>query len=372
LPAGRPFEVLARRVTLAAAAAAAAAAVACALAPLGFAPPAFAVDNGTLGIHPSDESNFFHLSSYPGGEIQATAVVSNHTDAPVTLLSYPVDAISSSAGFAMADMAAPRAGVGNWVHLDADQITVPANGDLAVPFRLDVPANATPGDYAGALIIQSAPVRGATASVDNGTAVRMDVIQRQGVRIYLKVEGTATVALQHGALFSEKNGDAITFNLPVTNTGNTMLHPTAKLRVTSWQGGTSTLTFSAPESLLPGATLTLHARVRDGAIVTVGDADATITSEAGVDHAGSRYAYARWDLIAILLAGASVLILAAWRTLRFVRRARAALTQVNASSWPGSPIPATAPVPARRARSRQRRATRGRHAQVAQAGDGTT
>jgi hypothetical protein len=360
VPAAHLLELPARRVALAVVA------VAVALASLGFAQSAFAVDNGTLGIHPSNESNFFHLSSYPGGALEATAVVSNHTDAPVALLTYPVDAVSSSAGFAMADMAAARVGVGKWAKLDAAEITVPANADLAVPFRIEVPANATPGDYAGALIIQSAPVHGTTATVDQGTAVRMDVIQRQGVRIYLKVAGEASVALDHGQLASESDGDGITFSLPVTNTGNTMLHPTARLRISPWQGRSSTVTFSAPESLLPGATLTLHARVPEGSIVTVGDAEATITSEAGVVRTASPFSYARWDVIGILLAAAAVLILAGWRTLRFVRRARAALAQVNGSSRRRSATQPATPVAPWGVWSRPRRASGGRHAQVAQ------
>jgi hypothetical protein len=307
------------------------AAVVMSFAALGAAHSASAVDDGTLGIRPANESDFFHLSVYPGAATEATAVVSNHTSEPVTLLTYPVDAINSEAGFAMADMTAPRAGVGAWVHLDANEVTIPANSDLNVAFRVDVPANTTPGDYAGAVIIQSPAVEGETATVDGNTAVRMDVIQRQGVRIYLDVAGEAITSLDHGELTWDKGDDQLRFSLPVSNTGNTILHPAAEVILTDWAGGNTTLSFDAPESLLPGATQVLHAQLQEAPLVGAGNAGATITSEAGTARAATSYSYAAWELIAGVLTGLLVLVLAAWRIARFVRRARSALAQVSSA-----------------------------------------
>ncbi len=65
--------------------------------------PATAVDNGALGIRPATESDFFHISLFPGAAIDATAIVSNHTAIPATLLTYPVDAQTTpQGGFALA------------------------------------------------------------------------------------------------------------------------------------------------------------------------------------------------------------------------------------------------------------------------------
>jgi hypothetical protein len=330
------------------------------LTTLGSAQSASAVDNGSLGIRPSNESDFFHLSVFPGAALEATAVVSNHTDEPVTLLTYPVDAISSDAGFAMADAAAPRVAVARWVRLGANEITVPANSEFEVPFRLQVPANTPPGDYAGALIIQSPPVEGATTTVDGDTAVRMDVIQRQGVRIYLNVAGEAIAGLQHGELTSSKDEKGITFSIPVTNSGNTLLHPTAELRLSDWTGEQTTLIFPVPESLLPGATLTLRTTLSTAPMVAVGDAEAVVTSEAGVDRIDLAYSYAPWELFAILLAGGTVLIFVGWRTVRFIRRARVALAQVNPVGAPKGSRSSTTSA-AQQPLTGASRASRGRH-----------
>lgn len=312
------------------------------LALLATAGPAAAIDDGALGIRPANESDFFHLSLYPGAATDATAVVSNHTQAPVTLLTYPVDAQSSPQGtFALASQSGPRAGIGAWVHLGADWITVPANSDLEVPFRISVPPGTPPGDYAGGLIIQSPPVQGQTSTL-GGTAVRLDVVQRQGVRIYLNVAGAAVKSLQHGDLSWQQSGDTVTFTLPLHNTGNTILHPSSILDLSGWIGANTQLTFDTPESLLPGATLDLHARLSHAALIQVGSAEATITSEAGTDHARISIIYAPWTLIGISLLILVAALYGARRTVRFIRRARHAIAQVNRTG-PGISVLSTPP-----------------------------
>ncbi|MET3368326.1 UNVERIFIED_CONTAM: hypothetical protein ABIE34_001566 [Jeotgalibacillus campisalis] len=294
------------------------------------ADPASAVDNGTLGIRPETESDFFHLSLYPGAKLEATAIVSNHTSSPVTLATYPVDGENTVQGtFAMAAQSAPREGVGTWVELDTEHITVPANTDLKVPFRLTVPEGTPPGDYAGGLIIQSPTVQGKTTAVNGDTAVRLDTIQRQGVRIYLNVSGTAAKSLAHGGLSWKQNGDNLDFILPVRNTGNTILHPSAYVSLSGWPVTATRLEFSTPDGLLPGASIDLHATLAQAPIIQGGAAEATVTSEAGTTQAGSRVFYAPWPLLAIGLVCFAAAFYGAWRAVRFIRRARVALSQLK-------------------------------------------
>jgi len=290
--------------------------------------PASAVDNGTLGIRPETESDFFHLSLYPGARTEATAVVSNHTSSPVTLLTYPVDGENTVQGtFAMASQSAPREGVGAWVELDMERITVPANTDLKVPFSLTVPEGTPPGDYAGGLIIQSPTVQGETTSVNGDTAVRLDTIQRQGVRIYLNVAGTVAKSLAHGGLGWKQNGESLDFTLPVRNTGNTILHPSAHLNVSGWPATATRLEFDTPDGLLPGASIELHATLERAPIIQSGKAEATVSSEAGTTQADSRVFYAPWPLLALGLVFIAAAGYGAWRAFRFIRRARVALSQ---------------------------------------------
>jgi hypothetical protein len=292
--------------------------------------PVAAVDNGALGIRPANESDFFHISLYPGAALEATAIVTNHTQTAVTLLNYPVDATSTPQGaFALANQDEPRPGVGGWVQLAKDHITVAANSELKVPFRISVPPGTPPGDYAGGLIIQSPPVQGKTSTVDGDTAVRLDVIQRQGVRIYLNVAGTAASTLKHGDLSWQKDGDTLTFTLPLNNTGNTILHPSATLDVSSWLGANTQLKFDTPESMLPGSALELHARLTQAPAIQSGTATATLTSEAGTEHSETSVVYAPWPLLVAGLFLVLAVAYSAWRTARFVRRARHAIAQIT-------------------------------------------
>lgn len=258
-----------------------------------------AVDDGAIGIRPAHESAFLHLRAAPGGTISNEAVVSNHTASAVTLLDYPVDAHGSATGtFAMDAQNDARHGVGAWVRLQGERIVVPAGHDVPLPFTLHVPAATPPGDYAGALIIQAPPVIGTTA-VHGGTAVRLNVVQRQGLRIYLHVDGTAVKALSTGPLrWSDGSGTGTDFSLQVTNTGNTVLHPAAELAIASRIGTDARLRFTAPRELLPGDRVTLHADLPHRAAVQVGTATATVRSEAGTRSATAAFVALPWAPIA--------------------------------------------------------------------------
>lgn len=290
------------------------------------AAPAQAVDDGTLGIRPERESDFFHLSVYPGHAVDVTAIVTNHTDSSVTLLTYPVDGQSTPQGaFALAAEADERKGVGAWAELKSENITVPANSEQKVPFRVSVPVGTEPGDYAGGLIIQPPPVKGETSMVDGDTAVRLDIVRRQGVRIYLNVAGTAVKSLELGNLDWQRDGDTVTFTLPVHNTGNVTLHPATELDITEWTGTSTKLTFNKPESMLPDSKLDLHATLTGAPPVHIGHAEANLTSEAGPAMAETSFFYVSWLVVLITLLSVALIVFAVWRITRFIRRARHAM-----------------------------------------------
>jgi hypothetical protein len=290
--------------------------------------PAAAVQHGTLGIQPSNGSDFFHLSLYPGAATDVTAIVSNSTNTPVTLPIYPVDAQSSPEGaFVFASQSDIAIGTGAWMRLDTAQITVPANSEIEVPFRLSVPATTPPGDYVGGLIIQAPLVEGETSAVGGDTALRMDVIQRLGVRVYLNVAGTALKSLELGELTWNQTAESLTFTLPVSNTGNTILHPTGTVNLSGWIGANTELKFDPPESIFPGESLDLQVHLPQVAPIQIGTAEATIVSKAGADRAQTSVIYAPWLPLGIGLFLLTVGVYGAWRAARFVRRARLAIAQ---------------------------------------------
>lgn len=316
---------------------------------LGVPSAANAVDNGSLGIRPAHESDFFHLHALAGSTLENTAIVSNHTNRPVTLLDYPVDAHNSATGtFAMAARTDPRKEVGAWVQLDADAITIPAGTERPLPFRLHVPAGTAPGDYAGALVIQSPPVVSKT-SVHNGTAVRLNIVQRQGLRIYLHVDGTAIKALTTGPLHATPTGGGgVDFTLRIHNTGNITLHPAAELTLASRIGVNTNLRFMSVESILPGDGLTLRAHLDHPAPIQIGTATATVRSEAGTRTLTADFTALPWTGIAEALAA---LLLAAM-TLRMAARARKRRRSEKRRATPRVPGPSHAAPPISHARHR--------------------
>lgn len=190
-----------------------------------------------------------------------------------------------------------------------------------------MPVGTPPGDYVGGLIIQSPPTKGKT-STRGDTAFRLDVIQRQGVRIYLNVPGTAIQTMEYGELSWQRTGNVVTVTLPIRNTGNTILHPSATLNISRLLRRDANLTFDTPESMLPGASLNLTARQSPAPALQLGNATATITSEAGIGHARASMIYAPRGFVAIVLLVLVATLYGLWRMARSIRRGRHAIAQV--------------------------------------------
>lgn len=298
---------------------------------------ASAVDNGTIGIRPATESDFFHLSLFPGAALEEVAIVSNRSPDAITLLLYAVDGEGTPQGtFAFGAQSDERKGVGAWVELDRHEVTVPARSEIPVQFRLTVPTGTPPGDYAGGLIIQEPPVVGEVADVGDGTAVRVDVVQRQGLRIYLTVAGEAIQRLEAGVLTWRASGDTMRFSLPLTNTGNTIVRPTGELDLAGWIGVNERVAFTVPESILPGGSYTMEAEV-SAPLVHWGAARAMVMSEAGDIDTRVDVVFIPRELVAGVIALIVVGGLVLWRVARFVRRARRAFAQLDRSKPAGEP-----------------------------------
>ncbi len=290
------------------------------------AAPANAVQSGTLGIRPATESDFFHLTVSPGSATTSVAVISNQAATPVTLLTYPVDATTSAQGtFAMGPRTATPKGVGSWVHLTGGSVTVPAHGTTNVPFHLSVPSGVTPGDYAGALIIQAPPVTGKTATVKGRTAVRLDIVQRQGVRIYLHIPGNAIRTQQVSTPTWSHTGVALQVTESVKNTGSVTLNPTAHFTLTGWPTHSPAVTGTVPQALLPGASYTFKATLPNASSLEAGTITSTLTSAAGTHVSRMNVFYLPWLLTILFLVALGAAVFFGTRFARFLRRARHAL-----------------------------------------------
>jgi hypothetical protein len=156
--------------------------------------------------------------------------------------------------------------VGTWVKFDGVQpyITIPAKTFVDVPFTLTVPADATPGDHPGGIVV------GLTSPSLDSHGNRITIEQRVGARVYLRVAGTlkAQLSVQKLDAVYHMNwnpfGDgSATVTYRVTNTGNVRLSAKQAVHITSMLGGSVQAgALKDMEQLLPGNSLKVTTTVQ--------------------------------------------------------------------------------------------------------------
>jgi len=116
--------------------------------------------------------------------------VINNTESTKTLAVYPVDSQTSSDGaFACAQKVDPRKEVGNWIKLQAEQVTVAANSSQTIPFTLTIPQTVNAGEHNGCIVVQN--VEQPTKKND-GVALSF----RSALRVALTTPGSLQANLQ--------------------------------------------------------------------------------------------------------------------------------------------------------------------------------
>lgn len=73
---------------------------------------------------------------------------------------------------------------GAWISFDESSVSVPAGGEVIVPFSVEVPENATPGDH----------IAGVAASIRTEASENVATEHRVGVRVNIRVAGEVSAA----------------------------------------------------------------------------------------------------------------------------------------------------------------------------------
>lgn len=244
----------------------------------GLARPLGAPTGAAFGIQPAsahgtDARQDFTYSATPGAHLSDHVAVVNLGTSPVTLHIYATDATSTATGgFTLLPAATKPTDLGAWVHVEGpSSVTVPARtahgpSSVIVPFTLVVPANASPGDHAGGVLVSLAGV------VRNKQGVDVQLDQRVGVRVYLRVAGLVRAALRveglrigyaAPSLFGSPFGrGTLTMSYRVHNTGNVILGATQAATVESILGKTIHVNgLPTVPPLLPGAEVSVSHRI---------------------------------------------------------------------------------------------------------------
>ncbi|MFE0625843.1 hypothetical protein ACFW3D_02615 [Streptomyces sp. NPDC058864] len=288
----------------------------------------------TFGVQPStadkpDGRPNYSYGVTPGAVIRDHIAIWNYSAKPLTLSVYAADAINSAGGgFDLLPRATKSSDAGTWVKLGRSRVTVASRSRVIVPFTLTVPRTVSPGDHPAGIVASLSAVR------TGAKGDRVQVDQRVGARMYLRVAGQLRPLLSVEDLHTDYHGTAnpfgtgsATVSYTVRNTGNVRLAAEQTVRVRDAFGGIATVKGSRDlAEILPGNALRISVTatgvlptVRDTTTVSV-DAvsvrgDVAIPDLPSLTRTQGFWAVP-WALLAVLL------VVAAVATTWWVRRRR--------------------------------------------------
>lgn len=277
----------------------------------------------TWGVVPADtgdgtrRANFAYDAS-PGSVIQDAVVVTNHGAAPLALDVYAADARTTTSGqLDLLTAAETSVDLGAWIRLDLPAVTLDPGASITVPFTVQVPADALPGDHSGGVIT-------ASVGTDDGSTVRVD--RRLALRVHLRVAGAITPAVAVDGLTVSARGSVNPFGAPtvvvryrVTNTGNARVVPQDVVTVSGAPGSTATVdaTGADPVEVLPGSSVEREVVVHDVRTLAAADVRVAVvatavgvgggaTASASATGSAAAVPWAAVVLLALALAGVGV------------------------------------------------------------------
>ncbi|MFI9564162.1 WxL protein peptidoglycan domain-containing protein [Streptomyces rishiriensis] len=287
-----------------------------------FAAPARAADNGSWSVYPVSSAvaarPYFYVSADPGQTIEDKVVVANKTDRPLTFRLYAADAYNTArdGGFAVKSRGERMRGVGAWAKLPRERVTVPGHGTVTVPFTVEVPEGAEPGDHPGAIVALD-------ERVDNGDgSLALGVQRAVGARVYLQVGGPTLPALavenvrisHHQPLIPGLGDSTATISYTLHNTGNVTLEPRVRMTANGLFGRTL-LTRDLkkiPSQLLPGQRVRLTERWAHAPQFDRADVRLTASATRTTESARASFVAVPWPAVgtvaAVIAAGVWLLI----------------------------------------------------------------
>jgi hypothetical protein len=265
---------------------------------------------------PSSAAAHFSYSLAAGEDATGAVVVSNLTDHPLTLALYGADLIplSANGGYTVAQLGQQMHGVGAWIRVQPTVTLAPLTEDT-VPFSVDVPETAAPGEYGGAVVAQNAPQGGA------GIAVQT----REALEVAVRVPGVTVLAAHLGPLRVDRSGSGVAFSAVLRNGGTERFRYSGRVLL---QRGGSSLLLAAPMTpragyLLPGQEVRLDATwahpPRFGSVSA--RASVVATPAAGpaetVTDAAVQLSFFPWLLVLLALLALLLLLIVSRRVWRY-------------------------------------------------------
>ncbi len=206
----------------------------------------------TWSVKPAENSygagrpNFAYAAE-PGGRIDDAVVVTNYAAAPLTLQLYAADGFTTADGLLdLQPTGAPSVDVGTWVTLERTSLTLAPGQAATVPFTIDVPADARPGDHPGGIVTSLATTQeGSTLTVDRRLASRINL---RVAGELLAAASVSDVRIDYDQALNPVAPSSAAVTYRVTNTGSVRIFATEQVTVS---GPFGALPVSAPDAELP-------------------------------------------------------------------------------------------------------------------------
>ena len=270
--------------------------------------------------------DYFVYTLGPGETFGDTVAVSNLSERPINFLIYPADAfdVPDEGGFTAARDGEEPIDAGSWITLGTDSHRVEPGERIDVPFKITIPDDAEPGDHAAAILATDADR--ASVAVDEDGEPNLQVRQRVGARVYVRVEGPVSPALRIDRLYVDHSspsfavpiasaGGTADITWEVTNTGNVRLAPSAVLEVKGLFGRTiKTLPAEQLPELLPGSNIVRSTSIDGLPPLEKITVELTVTAPEARVVGTSSYWAVPWLFLALLAVAA--IIGFAWRRRR--------------------------------------------------------
>lgn len=185
----------------------------------------------------ADTRTRFSYKVDPGQRVDDNFLVANTGSTPQNFTVIATDAFNDGEGdFALLGTEEASTSVGQWVKFENGtnriEFSLEPGQSRLLPFTVELPADATPGDHAGGLV---------ASVVTPGEQVNLD--RRVGTRLYARVSGQLQPLLSISALNSEYLGDwwnpfsgTVRMYYTVMNTGNVALATNTSFGVDTWFG----------------------------------------------------------------------------------------------------------------------------------------
>jgi hypothetical protein len=311
--------------------------------------PAPAVARITFGAQPAtkgapDKRPNYRYAVTPGGTLRDQVAVRNLSTSAVTLRVYATDALNiNNGGFGLLPRAQRPKDVGTWVAINgraADgTVTVKPRSVKILNLSMKVPAKAQPGDHTGGIIVAVTTV----SKNKTGTAANVELDQRVGVRLFVRVSGPLHPSLSVKPLDAHYQGILNPFGrgstnvtYRITNTGNVNMGGRQSLSIKGLVGPAQVLAVPDADMLLPGGYMDVKTSLRqtwplvhESAQVTVkplvlpGD---TAAGKASYSAATSFWAVPWAFLVLLIVIGAGL-----WFSRRVRRRRNAGVVGAHRS-----------------------------------------